>query len=526
MYPAFNAIGDAILTTALAEKTQPAVRFGSRRIPVVLPSLRDPRLHLASVIMTVHVLGQTVLDFRVSIPQILVAILTAALIEVGLSFRRSGELVWPASAMLTGSGVALILRLVGAEANDYWSWAGWYIFAGVAATSLVSKYMLRWKGAHLFNPSNFGLVLAFLILGSNLIEPLDFWWGPFGLGLLVAYAVILGGGIAITRRLALLGIAGTFWLVLAGSLGLLASSGHCMTAAWALGPVCGFDFWWVIVTSPEVLIFLFFMITDPKTIPSGRGGRLWFGAAIAILGTVLIATQTTEFGAKVGLLSGLVLLTPIRGLFDRVHWKEWLAVGQDIRAPQLLWKGGLIGSGVGLMVLLIVVAGVPAREVAVAQVDAPPVEIDLSALPETSISSEVGRLNAEVAANPEKVSADLLRVLSTTAESLSRSDLALLRTVAGGSFLIAMEQKITDSATAGQVLDRDYRVDRVHIDVAHIAGPQGGASLAVTALGTLEEVVYDVGGGVIDSRIEDLETVFTMQPDADGSWMIVAESKT
>jgi hypothetical protein len=89
-----------------------------------------------------------------------------------------------------------------------------------------------------------------------------------------------------------------------------------------------------------------------------------------------------------------------------------------------------------------------------------------------------------------------------------------------------MEQKITDSATAGQVLDRDYRVDRVHIDVAHIAGPQGGASLAVTALGTLEEVVYDVGGGVIDSRIEDLETVFTMQPDADGSWMIVAESKT
>ena len=49
-----------------------------------------------------------------------------------------------------------------------------------------------------------------------------------------------------------------------------------MTANWAFAPVCGADFWRVIVTSPEVLIFLFFMITDPKTVPAGarRAGRL------------------------------------------------------------------------------------------------------------------------------------------------------------------------------------------------------------------------------------------------------------
>jgi hypothetical protein len=99
----------------------------------------------------------------------------------------------------------------------------------------------------------------------------------------------------------------------------------------------------------------------------------------------------------------------------------------------------------------------------------------------------------------------------------------MLRTVAGGPFLIAMEQEITDAARAGQILELDYRVDRVHIDVAYIAGPQGGASLAVTAWGTLEEVTHDLGGGVIDSSVESLETVFTMQPDADGSWMIVAQ---
>ena len=53
-----------------------------------------------------------------------------------------------------------------------------------------------------------------------------------------------------------------------------------MTANWAFAPVCGLDFWRVIVTSPEVMIFLFFMITDPKTVPAGRVGRVVFGVLV------------------------------------------------------------------------------------------------------------------------------------------------------------------------------------------------------------------------------------------------------
>jgi hypothetical protein len=48
--------------------------------PLVLPSIRDPRLHVAAVIISVHVLGQVGLHFRVSVPQILAAILTSAVI--------------------------------------------------------------------------------------------------------------------------------------------------------------------------------------------------------------------------------------------------------------------------------------------------------------------------------------------------------------------------------------------------------------------------------------------------------------
>ena len=108
------------------------MRIFGRTYPFVAPNIRDPRLHLAAVIISIHVLGQIALGFRVSVPQILVAILVCAVIEVGWTLSKTGTLVWPASAMLTGSGVALILRLSDMQSNDHWSWRGWYVFALVA----------------------------------------------------------------------------------------------------------------------------------------------------------------------------------------------------------------------------------------------------------------------------------------------------------------------------------------------------------------------------------------------------------
>ena len=80
--------------------------------------------------------------------------------------------------MLTGSGVALILRVVGTPPDDPWSTYAWYVFAGVAGLSLLTKYVIRYRGSHVFNPSNIGLVVAFVVLGSSRVEPLDFWWAP------------------------------------------------------------------------------------------------------------------------------------------------------------------------------------------------------------------------------------------------------------------------------------------------------------------------------------------------------------
>src|ERR671935_2077927 len=239
--------------------------------PVLLPKLSDPRLHLAAVIVSLQVLGQVVFDFSLSIAQILISLGACALLEVAIAFRRQRVIMWPASALLTGNGVAFVLRVPGTQHGQWWSLRGAWIFAATAAVSLLSKHVIRSRGRHVFNPSNIGLVLCFLILGKERAEPLDFWWGPMTGWLALALAIIVCGGLAILSRLRLLGIAVGFWVAFAAGVGVVALSGHAMTARWHLGPVGGAYFWWILVTSPEILVFLFFMITDPKTIP--RGGR-------------------------------------------------------------------------------------------------------------------------------------------------------------------------------------------------------------------------------------------------------------
>src|SRR3990170_2761166 len=138
---------------------RPTLRIRGTAYPVLLPTLRDPRLHLAAVIVSLQVLGQVAFEFRLSIAQILVALVTCAVLEVGIAFRRQRVILWPASALLTGNGVAFILRVPGTEHGDWWSMNGWWIFAGAAAVSLLSKHVIRVRGHHVFNPSNVGLVL-------------------------------------------------------------------------------------------------------------------------------------------------------------------------------------------------------------------------------------------------------------------------------------------------------------------------------------------------------------------------------
>jgi Na+-translocating ferredoxin:NAD+ oxidoreductase RnfD subunit len=361
----------------------PTLSVRGRAYPVLLPKLSDPRLHLAATITSLQVIGQVGFHFQLSIAQILISLATCAVLEVAIALRRRHVLLWPASALLTGNGVAFVLRVPGTSHGDWWSTRGWWIFSGTAAVALLSKYVLVWRGSHVFNPSNIGLVICFLALGRTRAAPLDFWWGPMSSWLVLALVVIVGGGFAILRRLHLLRVALGFWASFAAGIAVLAAAGHSMTARWHLGPVTGFHFWAVLVTSPEVLVFLFFMITDPKTAPRGPRARLVYAFSLGLLGALLIAPTTSEFASKVALLCSLAIVCvalPVLRALPRPLVRRRVA---------LVLPFGLAAYAGALMLLTSSMPATPPATGIVAR-ELPPIRIDAS----SGVQSQLDRVTA------------------------------------------------------------------------------------------------------------------------------------
>ena len=165
---------------------------------------------------------------------------------------------WPnlASAYITGISVGILLRAPG-----YWP------FVVCALLSITSKYVLRVNGRHIFNPSNFG-ICAMLFLASDAVATLSIQWGNN----LAAMAVIWVLGSLIIWRARRFHICVTYVATF-----LLLSA----VRAWITG-----DPWLSEVspiTGPEYQLFIFFMITDPKTTVKSRLGQCVVAFSVAVV---------------------------------------------------------------------------------------------------------------------------------------------------------------------------------------------------------------------------------------------------
>ena len=453
--------------------------------PVLLPTLRDPRLHLAAVIVSLQVLGQAAFRFELSIAQILAALGTCAVLEFTIALWRHRVIMWPASALLTGNGVAFVLRVPGTQHGDWWSLNGWWIYVATAAVALLSKHVIRFRGRHIFNPSNFGLVLCFLILGTGRANPLDFWWARMSFWLALALVIIVAGGLAILSRLKLLAIAIGFWLTFAAGIGVLALTDHAMTARWHLGPVTGAYFWWVLITSPEVLVFLFFMITDPKTIPEGARSRLLYAAAVGVLATLLIAPVTTEFATKVALLGALTIVCGLHPFLTAFGVRRWAAArlsALGTRRPLALLSALI---GVAVIGGSIALAGIPAR------LDATPVlqPTNVNRLPVVTVLPSKGVESQLTRPTALQIARNLVADLQIGAEALRGRNAARAAAGASGVWLAGLQQRLRDSAGKPiGVPTYDIETMSVHLEPGEGQGPPR----AVAALaGTVQVATYD-----------------------------------
>ena len=493
---------------------RPTVHIRGTAYPVLLPTIRDPRLHLAGVIVTLQVLGQTTFDFDLSIAQILVSLLTCAFLEVTIAFHRQRVLMWPASALLTGNGVAFVLRVPGTEHGDWWSMHGWWIFAGTAAVALLSKYVIVFRGRHIFNPSNFGLVLCFLLIGPERADPLPFWWGPMSLWLALALVLILGGGLAILRRLRLVAIAVGFWLTFAAGIAVLAASGHEMTAAWHLGAIGGVELWWLLVTSPEILVFLFFMITDPRTIPTSDTGRRVYAVSVGFLAALLMAPWTTEFAHKVALLGALALVCAARPLLLLTADGRAERVRSWARGTSTAGRAGVAVLAAAAAGLLLLLAGLPARPEAAVAAPA-----DTNRAPQVTIASSPGLAPVD-RRTARRIAAELVTDLEVAAEALRTRDRARASRAASGRWLADLWSRI-DASRGGEVEVATYDPHLIRLRLEPGEG-QGPPLVVVTLHGTTRTTTYDASGGEPVAQGEPVEIQRTFEVVEHGGRYLIA----
>jgi Na+-transporting NADH:ubiquinone oxidoreductase subunit NqrB len=194
---------------------------------------------LAPILVTmVLILGQVTFGFLESWSRTALAISVAIAIEIVLGRIFAGK--WPhlASAYISGISVGMLVR-----SPAFWP------YALCSAISITSKYVLRVDGRHIWNPSNFGIV-AMLVLAADTVAGLSVQWGNN----LLPMAVVWVFGAVIIHTLGRFHITLTYVVSFLGFAVLRSAiTGHPFLSE--VAPITG----------PMYQLYIFFMITDPKT---------------------------------------------------------------------------------------------------------------------------------------------------------------------------------------------------------------------------------------------------------------------
>jgi enediyne biosynthesis protein E5 len=266
----------------------------------------DPRLYQIFTLASLLGYGMLALDFEIAGDRAATILAVALLTQYGCTRLWKLPAFDPRSALISGLSLCLMLRT-----NSL----------GLALTATIitiaSKFLLRFNGKHLFNPTNFGIVAMMLLTGQVWVSP-----GQWGNVAFFAFLMACLGGLVVNRAarsdVTYAFIAFYMALVFGRSIWL----GEPLTI-----PLHRLE-------NGALLLFTFFMISDPRTTPNSRLGRILF-AAIVAFGAWYV--QFRLFRTN-GLLWSLALFSMTVPLIDwllpgrRYEWSEHKG-GRHVSTP-------------------------------------------------------------------------------------------------------------------------------------------------------------------------------------------------
>jgi enediyne biosynthesis protein E5 len=218
----------------------------------VAAEVRDPRLYQIASLAGLLVFGVARLDLAVGGLQAAVTLLTVLATQYAGS-QLDGRRFDPRSALISGLSLCLLLRT-----NVL------LLAALTAVIAIASKFVLRIGNKHVFNPTNFALVAMMLVTDQVWVSP-----GQWGSGAFFGFLLACAGGLVV-HRAARSDVTYAF-------LGFYAAM-VIGRSVWLGDPL-------VVplhrLQNGALVLFAFFMISDPRTTPDSRAGRILFAFLVA-----------------------------------------------------------------------------------------------------------------------------------------------------------------------------------------------------------------------------------------------------
>ncbi len=247
----------------MSDATHPAAAEGN----VLVRSWRraskvDPRYLIAFLITLVLVTAQLRYHMLGSYDRLVLALGVCLATEAVLSWFDRGKVVNLLSAYISGISLTLLVKPQG---GALWP----FVLGGFIA--IASKYVLRYRGNHLWNPTNFA-VSALLLAAPNHVSVLSHQFGND----VTTNLVIWLFGLIIAARVGVLHITLTYVASF-----LLLNSVRALALGQAVLPEIA------PITGPMYQLFIFFMITDPRTIVGGRRRQITVAVLIAVMETLI-----------------------------------------------------------------------------------------------------------------------------------------------------------------------------------------------------------------------------------------------
>ncbi len=224
----------------------------------------DNRWIAPMFITTILIVGNLSFGMLESYRKTGIAIVASLITELILSKIYFGK--WPilASAYISGISVGILVR----------SPAVWPYFV-CAVVSIMSKYVLRVNNRHIWNPSNFGIAVL-VFLAPETVATLSIQWGNYLLPMIMIWCL----GSVIIARLKRFHITGTY----VGCFIALA-----FVRSWITGSPWQSEV--APLTGPMYQLFIFFMITDPKTTVKSKRWQCIVVAIVALVEMLLRLDQ-------------------------------------------------------------------------------------------------------------------------------------------------------------------------------------------------------------------------------------------